>query len=152
MPTATVNRFERMFWIILRRVWSRWTDALVIVKPETVVGWHRAGFRLYWRWRSRPRGRRPKVTGEIKDLIRRMSTENAGWGAPKIHGELLNHYLFSWTEIFRFRSWSFQVRKISRWSSQEVKPFPIRLVEIHRFINKILCNVVQIVVQCFRQG
>ena len=75
MPTATVNRFERMFWIMLRSVWSRWRDALVIVKPETVVGWHRAGFRLYWRCRSRPRGRRPKVTGEIKDLIRPISTD-----------------------------------------------------------------------------
>jgi transposase InsO family protein len=62
---------------------------LVIVKPETVVGWHRAGFRLYWRWRSRPRGGRPKITDEARALIRRMAEENATWGAPKIHGELL---------------------------------------------------------------
>ena len=102
-PRPTVNRFDRMFWIMLRRVWSRWTDALVIVKPETVVGWHRAGFRLYWRWQSRPRGRRPKVTGEIKDLIRRMSTENAGWGAPKIHGELLKlGFLISERTVARY--------------------------------------------------
>ena len=59
------------------------------MKPETVVGWHRAGFRLYWRWRSRPRGGRTKVSVEIRTLIRRMAAENAGWGAPKIHGELL---------------------------------------------------------------
>jgi putative transposase len=59
------------------------------VKPETVIGWHRAGFRLYWRWRSRPRGGRPKITEEIRTLIRRMAEENAEWGAPKIHGELL---------------------------------------------------------------
>jgi hypothetical protein len=59
------------------------------VKPETVVGWHRTGFRLYWRWRSRPCGGRPKITAEIRVLIRRLAEENEGWGAPKIHGELL---------------------------------------------------------------
>jgi transposase InsO family protein len=61
---------------------------LVIVKAETVIGWHRAGFRLYWRWRSRPRGGRPKITEEIRVLIRRLARENPDWGAPKIHGEL----------------------------------------------------------------
>jgi hypothetical protein len=61
---------------------------LVIVKPDTVIGWHRAGFRLYWRWRSRPRGGRPKISGEIRDLIQRLAQENRDWGAPKIHGEL----------------------------------------------------------------
>lgn len=60
----------------------------MIVKPETVIGWHRAGFRLYWRWRSRPRGGRPKITEEIRTLIRRLASENPSWGAPKIHGEL----------------------------------------------------------------
>jgi hypothetical protein len=61
---------------------------LVIVKPETVVGWHRAGFRLYWRWKSRPRGGRPRITPEVRALIRRLSQENTDWGAPRIHGEL----------------------------------------------------------------
>jgi hypothetical protein len=61
---------------------------LVIVKPDTVIGWHRAGFRLYWRWRSRPRGGRPKISGEVRDLIQRLAQENRDWGAPKIHGEL----------------------------------------------------------------
>ena len=56
------------------------------MKPETVVGWHRAGFRLYWRWRSKPCGGRPGITGEIRTLIRRMADENPDWGAPKIHG------------------------------------------------------------------
>jgi putative transposase len=59
-----------------------------LVKPETVVSWHRAGFRLFWRWRSRQPGR-PKVTREIRELIQRMKTENPRWGAPRIHGELL---------------------------------------------------------------
>ncbi len=85
----TVNSWDRLFWTTLRRLWSRWTDVLVLVQPETVIGWHRAGFRLYWRWRSRPRGGRPRITAEIRHLIRRMAEENAGWGAPKIHGELL---------------------------------------------------------------
>ena len=79
---------DRLFWTFLRRSWSRWADVLVIVKPETVIGWHRAGFRRYWRWRSRPRGGRPKITAEIRAVIHRMAEENAGWGAPKIHGEL----------------------------------------------------------------
>jgi putative transposase len=85
----SLNRLDRFFWTTLRQVWSRWSDVLIIVKPETVVGWHRAGFRQYWRWRSRPRRGRPKVNEEIRSLIRRMAAENVGWGAPKIHGELL---------------------------------------------------------------
>jgi putative transposase len=88
-PRPAVNRLDRAFWILLRRVWSRWTDTLIIVQPDTVVRWHRAGFRLYWRWRSRPQGGRPKVAEEIRALIRCMGAENVGWGAPKIHGELL---------------------------------------------------------------
>ena len=64
-------------------------DALKIVKPETVLRWHRAGFRAYWRWRSRPRGGRPSTPAEIRDLIREMNIANPLWGAPRIHGELL---------------------------------------------------------------
>src|SRR5271167_4518163 len=83
-------RLDRFFWTALRRVYSGWTEALIIVKPETVVAWHRAGFRLFWRWRSRQRRPgRPKVSGEIRQLIRRMKAENPTWGAPRIHGELL---------------------------------------------------------------
>ena len=88
-PRPRLGRLDRLFWIALRELWSRWTEVLVIVRPETVVGWHRAGFRLYWRWRSRPRGGRPKITDEIRGLIRRLAAENPDWGAPKIHGELL---------------------------------------------------------------
>ena len=64
-------------------------DALKIVKPDTVLRWHRAGFRAYWRWKSRPRGGRPSTPAEIRDLIREMSIANPLWGAPRIHGELL---------------------------------------------------------------
>jgi putative transposase len=79
---------DGLFWTTLRRVYSGWIDALIIVKPETVVSWHHAGFRLFWRWQSRQPGR-PKVTGEIRELVRRMKAENPGWGAPRIHRELL---------------------------------------------------------------
>ena len=89
LPRPSLNGLDRFFWTSLRHLWPRWSDVLVIVKPETVVGWHRAGFRLYWCWRSRPHGGRPKITEEIRTLIRRMAEENSEWGAPKIHGELL---------------------------------------------------------------
>ena len=81
---------DRVFWVLLRRRWSGWRDALVIVRPETVVRWHRRGFRWYWRWKSRSRGPgRPRVGRESRTLVERMATENTGWGAPRIHGELL---------------------------------------------------------------
>src|SRR5215472_3228735 len=71
---------DRLFWTFLRATWSSWRDALVIVKPETVVGWHRAGFRLYGRWKSRRRGGRPRIGAEIRVLIRRLAKENSDWG------------------------------------------------------------------------
>jgi putative transposase len=77
---------DRLFWVLLRQLWSRWAEALIIVNPDIVVGWHRAVFRLYWRWRSRRRGGRPRITEEIRVLIRRLAQENPDWGAPRIHG------------------------------------------------------------------
>ena len=79
---------DRLLWVCLYRVWPRVLDALVLVKPATVVKWHRQGFRIYWRWRSRRPGR-PKTSAEIRALIRQMSRANPLWGAPRIHGELL---------------------------------------------------------------
>jgi putative transposase len=79
---------DRLLWVWLYRVWPRVLDALVLVKPATVVKWHRQGFRIYWRWRSRCPGR-PKTSAEIRALIRRMSRASPLWGAPRIHGELL---------------------------------------------------------------
>ena len=87
-PRPKVNSLDRLFWTALRQCWPRWTDVLVLVKPATVIGWHRTGFRFYWRWRSRPPGGPPKITEEIRVLIRRLAQENQGWGAPKIYGEL----------------------------------------------------------------
>jgi hypothetical protein len=80
---------RKLFWTSLQRVWLRWSEVLLIVKPETAVGWHRAGFRRYWRWRFQPHGGRPRISDEIRSLIHGMATENSNWGAPKIHGELL---------------------------------------------------------------
>ena len=81
---------DRLLWASLSRIWRDWRSALVIVKPETVVAWHRKGFRLFWTWKVR-RGQpgRPAIARETRDLIRRMSRENPTWGAPRIHGELL---------------------------------------------------------------
>jgi len=79
---------DRLLWVWLYRVWPQVLNAMVLVKPATVVQWHRKGFRTYWRWRSRRPGR-PKMSTEIRDLIRQMSLANPLWGAPRIHGELL---------------------------------------------------------------
>ena len=81
---------DRLFWIFLSRYWKNWKDAVIIVKPETVIGWHRKGFKLFWTWKSRKRGPgRPKISIEIRNLIKTMANENPTWGAPRIHGELL---------------------------------------------------------------
>ena len=89
-PRPSLRLADRLLWVILSRILPNWREVLVIVKPETVVGWHRKGFRLYWTWKSRRRrDGRPTVPREARDLIRRMSRENPLWGAPRIHGELL---------------------------------------------------------------
>jgi putative transposase len=81
---------DRLLWVWLSRVWSDWRSALAIVKPETVIAWDRAGFRLFWTWKVR-RGQpgRPLISREVRHLIRKMCRENPSWGAPRIHGELL---------------------------------------------------------------
>jgi len=78
-----------MFWVLLSRLWRNWRHSLQVVRPETVVGWHRYGFRRYWAWKSRRRPGRPVISTEVRDLIRQMSRANPLWGAPRIHGELL---------------------------------------------------------------
>jgi transposase InsO family protein len=80
---------DRWFFIQLYRWFPSILQVLTIVRPETLVQWHRAGFRFYWRWKSRPRGGRPQIEADLRVLIRRMSIENPLWGAPRIHGELL---------------------------------------------------------------
>jgi hypothetical protein len=81
---------DRVFWVWLARLWPNWRSALAIVQPDTVVKWHRKGFKLYWRWKSNAgKPGRPPIEREIRDLIRRMSRENPTWGAPRILSELL---------------------------------------------------------------
>src|SRR6266849_4561157 len=81
-------RADRLLWVWLYRIWPQALHIMVLVKPATVLQWHRKGFRLYWRRRSRRLGR-PRMSREIRNLIRKMSQANPLWGAPRIHGELL---------------------------------------------------------------
>src|SRR6202521_4762608 len=90
-PRPKLAVFDRLFWVLARRFWSGWKQALIVVTPETVVYWHRSGFALYWRAISRARrivGRR-STPRQVRDLIFRMVVANPTWGAPRIHGELL---------------------------------------------------------------
>src|SRR5215469_4904332 len=90
VPRPRLTPADRSLWVVLSRVWPNWRVALAIVRPETVIAWHRQGFRLFWTWKVR-RGKpgRPTVPREVRDLIRQMSRDNPLWGAPHIHGELL---------------------------------------------------------------
>ena len=85
-----LTRTDRLFWLILLRIWRGWADSLAIVTPATVIKWHRKGFKAYWTRKSRGKRRgRPAVAPEVRRLIRAMSQANPLWGAPRIHGELL---------------------------------------------------------------
>src|SRR5712664_1038174 len=86
---ARLTNNDRWFFVQLYRWFPSILQILSIIRPETLVRWHRAGFRCYWRWKSRPLGGRPQIETELRVLIRRMSVENLLWGAPRIHGELL---------------------------------------------------------------
>src|SRR5438128_11320451 len=88
-PRPQLTATDRIFWVVLSRLWKNWRFSLQVVRPETVVRWHRQGFRRYWAWKSRRRGGRPAIGTELRELIRRMSRANPLWGAPRIHGELL---------------------------------------------------------------
>ena len=90
-PRRRLHVLDKVFWVLAQRCWSGWKRALIVVSPETVVRWHRAGFKMYWRAISRARrviGRK-RISREVRDLIFRMVAENSTWGAPRIHGELL---------------------------------------------------------------
>lgn len=80
---------DRWFLVQLYHWFPSILGSLVLIKPETLVRWHRAGFRFYWRWKARSRGGRPRIDADLRTLIRQMSSENQLWGAPRIHGELL---------------------------------------------------------------
>jgi putative transposase len=89
-PRPKLRPVDRVFWVLLSRFWNGWRESLAMVKPATVLAWHRKGFKLFWRWKSRKRGLgRPRIPLEVRRLIVEMATMNVGWGAPRIHGELL---------------------------------------------------------------
>src|SRR5437867_4021764 len=88
-PRPRLTEMDRIFWVFLSKLGTSWRHSLLVVRPETVVGWHRQGFRRYWARKSRRRSGRPLISTELRDLIRRMSYANPLWGAPRIHGELL---------------------------------------------------------------
>ena len=90
-PRPKLSRFDRIFWVWLRRFWNKWKNSLLIVDPQTVVNWHKKGFKLYWRFisqRGKNKGKQP-VDKEIIKHILQMAHDNPTWGAPRIHGELL---------------------------------------------------------------
>jgi putative transposase len=101
---------DRWLWILLARFWENWRSPLMIVKPETVLDWHRQGFRLYWTWKSRHRCGRPGIAPEIRQLIRTMNRANPLWGAPPIHGELLKLGI------------NLSQASVSRYISKKIKP------------------------------
>jgi putative transposase len=85
-----IHKQGRLFWILLSRMWGNWQETLLIFKPETVVSWHRKGFKMFWKHKSRSRSSgRPPISKEIRDLVKKMALANPLWGAPRIHGELL---------------------------------------------------------------
>ena len=84
-----LRRLDRLLWVLLRRVCRDWRRHLVVVRPDTVGCWHRAGWRLYWRWKSCGPVGRPRLSPEIQELIARMSRENPLWGSERIRCELL---------------------------------------------------------------
>jgi len=86
---ARLTNCDRWFFIHLYRWFPSIVGVLTIIRPGALVRWHRAGFRRYWRWKSKSRGGRPRIESELRTLVRQMSTENQLWGAPRIHGELL---------------------------------------------------------------
>ena len=88
-PRPRLRSTDRLFWIWLSKIWTGWRETLIIVKPETVIAWHRQAFRFYWRWLSRRKSiGRPRVSAEVRTLIKQMTQANPLWGAPRIHGEL----------------------------------------------------------------
>src|SRR5450755_2979379 len=89
-PRPKLNPSDRLFWVLARRFWCDWKESLLMVTPETVVGWHRSGLQLYWRLISKVRKQvgRKQLSSEVRELILRIVAENPTWGAPRIHGEL----------------------------------------------------------------
>jgi putative transposase len=88
-PAPRLRSPDRVLWVLVRRLWPGWRDHLLVVKPATVIRWHRKGWRLYWSWKSRTAPGRPRLSAEVRELIGTMSRDNRLWGTERIRGELL---------------------------------------------------------------
>ena len=132
-----LKRKDRIFWAWLSRIWPEWKSALIVVKPENVIKWHRRGFKLYWRWKSRPsKVGRPRISKEIRDLISQMSRENPTWGAPRIQSEL------------KLLGFEIADSTVAKYFSLDVLWFPCILMYVQD-VHKALCPVkLQQVAQC----
>jgi len=122
---------DRLLLVWLYRLYPSLLDAIIIVQPETVIRWHRRGFRAYWRWKSRRVGGRPRIDCEMRALIRRMSRENPLWGAPRIHGELLMLGI----EVAESTVSRYMVRRPTTISRLE--DFPAQSRRWHRFAGSV---------------
>jgi putative transposase len=87
-PKLKIKRTDRVIFSLIKDLLSNWKERIFIIKPETVIKWHRTAFRIFWRWKSQHKGGRPKISREVIALIKQMANENPKWGAPRIHGEL----------------------------------------------------------------
>ena len=118
-PRRQLRRWDKVLWVLARRWCAGWREHLTFVTPDTVVRWHRQGWRLFWRWKSRSRGGRPHLSPEVQDLIRTMSCENRLWGTERIRGELLKLGLVVSNRSIRRYHW----RGPSRPASQTWRTF-----------------------------
>jgi len=139
MPTTPVDRF--VFSKLAR--WFDWRGALLIVKPATLIGWHRSGFRLFWRWKSQPVGR-PRVTVEVRNLIRRLAAENPTWGEQRIADELLLKLQIRLSP-----------RTVAKYSKQSPRPRGSRDQRWSSFLKNhanaiVACDFFTVVTACFR--
>jgi len=118
-PKLKIGHTDRFFMGFLTGLYDSWRGALLIVQPETVICWHRESFRVFWQWKSRSGGGRPKIPQEQMDLIRQMATDNPLWGALRIHGELLKlGFDISESTVLRYMP-----KKAPRTSRQRWKTF-----------------------------
>ena len=138
---------ERIFWVWLYRLWPACLQTLAIFKPDTLIRWHRQGFRLYWTWIShRRRGGRASIDPEVRELIRTMSRNNIGWGAPRIHGEL---------QMLGIQVSEATVRQIHDPSPQSAFPNlavvpgkPCLGIDLHRLLHRTNGNIPDLICLC----
>ena len=127
---VALSNGDRLFFVQLYRWFPSILEVLTIIQPETFVRWHRAGFRRYWRWRSRRRGGRPQIPTELRALIRQMSVENRLWGAPRIHGELLKlGFEVSQSTVAKYTGALDQAAPLQGWTLPETLAHLRRLLE-----------------------